>query len=62
MTITIKEARQVAEICSDADNGCPECVGDLMDRLIDAFPQFKWTWEEDNEYHIVVTPRYAAGD
>jgi hypothetical protein len=32
----------LANIVGTADNGCSVCVGNLVERLNKAFPQFKW--------------------
>lgn len=39
--MTLDEARKVAAIMNTADGGCPSCAGDLIDRFVGAFPQFR---------------------
>lgn len=40
--MTLEEATKIALICSTADGGCNNCVGDLMVRLNETFPEFEW--------------------
>lgn len=37
--MTLEEAKKVAAIISQADNGCPVCVGHLLAQTIKAFPR-----------------------
>lgn len=41
--MTLDEAKTIAEIIGGADDGCADCVGDLIGALNMAFPAFKWS-------------------
>lgn len=41
--MTPEDARMVARIVSRADGGCSCCVGGLVSRLKDKFPDFDWS-------------------
>jgi hypothetical protein len=40
--MTLYEARRIAAIAATADNGCGECVKDIVLQLNEQFPEFKW--------------------
>lgn len=56
--MTLDEARKVAAIASMADDGCPNCVKDMIPRLQKAFPEFAWKYDAERDYmdSIVVDP------
>ena len=41
--MTLDEARKVAHVAGTADDGCPVCVGSMVDELNEAFPEFVWS-------------------
>jgi hypothetical protein len=53
--MTLDEARKVAAICETADNDCNVCAQELCEQLAEAFPEFNWTW--DDEDWIVVSEK-----
>lgn len=40
--MTLGEAKGIAEIIGTADSGCSDCVGDLVARMNEKFPEFVW--------------------
>jgi hypothetical protein len=40
--MTLDEAKTLARIIGTADHGCSACVGNLVDKLNEAFPAFTW--------------------
>ncbi|MDP3938242.1 MAG: hypothetical protein Q8R92_08910 [Deltaproteobacteria bacterium] len=40
--MTLDEAQKVASIVATADHSCSVCVGNLVDQLNEAFPEFYW--------------------
>ena len=51
--MTIDEARKVAAIAETADGGCCVCVRSLAEELQETFPEFTWTFEEEEEQYRV---------
>jgi len=47
----IEEAKKVLSILSNADNGCPVCVEDLVSRFAYVFPEFSELANTYNPYH-----------
>lgn len=45
--MTLEEAKKVADIISEADSGCSNCVKSLIEITTREFPQ--WNWFFDGE-------------
>ncbi len=39
--MTIEEAKKVAVIVLSADGGCRQCAEELIDYLVDVFPEYR---------------------
>lgn len=50
--MTLNEAKKVAAIISQADNGCPICVGYLVEEAKKEFPAFQWTFHEYEDVEV----------
>lgn len=48
--MTLDEATAIARIIGTADGGCSNCVGDLVDQMQAAFPEFDWVMRGYGEY------------
>lgn len=52
--MTLEEARKVAMIIINADNGCPVCVERLVEKAQEIFPEFKWTFNETEAWEVEI--------
>jgi hypothetical protein len=48
--MTYEEAQKLARILSQADGGCPVCVSDLTELVSALFPEFTWSFNNENSY------------
>ena len=55
--MTLSEAQVVADIIATADSGCTTCVKSLATKMTDAFPEFVFELNSDDEIETRCTAR-----
>jgi hypothetical protein len=55
--MTLDEAQKIAAILAEADDGCSQCVGDLVSIANHKFPEFEWTMRDSYPPVVDVTER-----
>jgi hypothetical protein len=45
--MTLEEAQKVARVLETADSRCSCCVRSLARRIGEAFPEFRWRYDEE---------------
>lgn len=47
--MTLDEAQRVGRIVATADGGCPYCACELLGHLAAEFPEFVWSYEDEEQ-------------
>lgn len=53
--MTLFEAKKLALIAGNIDGGCPVCIGHFVEDLNEAFPEFVWKYDYDENRDVQVS-------